>query len=185
MVDFDHRPGGLVDVMRRWPRRRNVELAYTALGGATVVIATEDLHRARDALSCGSSTSRSRVSHARRSSSAPARCPHASWSSCRCERIERFDPQLNAFGAVYAEQALAEAERRRGPGPLSGVPIAVKDEMDIAGEVTSRGTGAIPSGRPRTPRSCAGCARRARSWSARRRCPSSACGRSRSRSPGA
>ena len=58
------------------------------------------------------------------------------------ERIERFDPELNAFGAVYAEQALEEAENPR-PGPLSGVPIAVKDEMDLAGEITSRGTGAI------------------------------------------
>src|SRR5688572_1148150 len=57
------------------------------------------------------------------------------------ERIERFDRQLNAFGAVYAEQALAEADHPR-PGPLSGVPIAVKDEMDIEGEITSRGTGA-------------------------------------------
>ena len=36
-----------------------------------------------------------------------------------CERIERFDPQLNAFGAVYAEQALAAGRRARGPGPLS------------------------------------------------------------------
>ena len=58
------------------------------------------------------------------------------------ERIERFDPQLNAFGAVYAEQALQQADTPR-PGPLSGVPIAVKDEMDIGGEITSRGTGAI------------------------------------------
>ncbi len=57
-------------------------------------------------------------------------------------RIERFQPELNAFGAVYAEQALKEAENPR-PGPLSGVPIAVKDEMDIAGEITSRGTGAF------------------------------------------
>src|SRR3954468_9394252 len=58
------------------------------------------------------------------------------------ERIGRLDAQLNAFGAVYAERALAEADNPR-PGPLSGVPIAVKDEMDIAGEITSRGTGAI------------------------------------------
>jgi amidase len=57
-------------------------------------------------------------------------------------RIERFDSQLNAFGAVYAEQALEEAKRPK-PGPLSGVPIAVKDEMDIAGEVTSHGTQAF------------------------------------------
>jgi amidase len=57
-------------------------------------------------------------------------------------RIERFDPQLNAFGAVYAEQALEEANAPKA-GPLSGVPIAVKDEMDIAGEVTSHGTQAF------------------------------------------
>src|SRR3954451_17089999 len=58
------------------------------------------------------------------------------------DRIARLDPQLNAFAAVYAEQALREADDPR-PGPLSGVPVAVKDEMDIAGEITSRGTGAI------------------------------------------
>src|SRR3954447_5470915 len=63
------------------------------------------------------------------------------------DRIERFDAELNAFGAVYAEQALREAEAPR-PGPLSGVPIAVKDEMDIAGEVTSHGTGAFTEPAP-------------------------------------
>ena len=63
------------------------------------------------------------------------------------ERIERLDPRLNAFGAVYGEQALEQAKAPR-PGPLSGVPIAVKDEMDIAGEVTSRGTGAIDTPAP-------------------------------------
>jgi amidase len=64
-------------------------------------------------------------------------------------RIERLDGELNAFGAVLAEGALADAERvdeRRARGdrtPLLGVPVAVKDEIDIAGEVTSRGSGAI------------------------------------------
>jgi amidase len=64
-------------------------------------------------------------------------------------RIEQLDGELNSFGAVYRERALAEAERadeRRYRGesaPLLGVPIAVKDEIDIAGEVTSRGTGAV------------------------------------------
>jgi amidase len=64
------------------------------------------------------------------------------------ERIERFDGELNAFAEVYAEQALAEARDPR-PGVLSGVPIAVKDEMDIAGRVTSHGTGVhgVPAGR--------------------------------------
>jgi amidase len=64
------------------------------------------------------------------------------------DRIERFDAELNAFGAVYAERALQEANDPK-PGPLSGVPIAVKDEMDIGGEITSRGTGAITERAPR------------------------------------
>ena len=69
-------------------------------------------------------------------------------------RIEQLDPELNAFGAVYAERALAEADRadqRRAAGqtrPLLGVPIAVKDEMAIGGEITSRGTGAIVTRAP-------------------------------------
>src|SRR3954465_537617 len=58
------------------------------------------------------------------------------------DRIERFDPQLNAFAAIYAEQALQQADAPR-PGPLRGVPIAVKKEMALAGEIPSRGTGAI------------------------------------------
>jgi amidase len=63
-------------------------------------------------------------------------------------RIERLDPQLNAFRVVLAERALEEAERadaRRAAGeeaPLLGVPIAVKDNVDVAGEVTAHGTGA-------------------------------------------
>src|SRR4051794_9614893 len=64
-------------------------------------------------------------------------------------RIERLDGDLNAFGAVYPERALAqaaEADRRRRSGellPLLGVPVAVKDEIDLAGEITSRGTAAV------------------------------------------
>lgn len=64
-------------------------------------------------------------------------------------RIERLDRELNAFGAVYAERALleaaqADARMRAGESrPLLGIPVAVKDEIDIGGEITSRGTGAI------------------------------------------
>uniref|UniRef100_UPI0024545CDF amidase family protein n=1 Tax=Nocardia asiatica TaxID=209252 RepID=UPI0024545CDF len=54
---------------------------------------------------------------------------------------------LGAFTRVLREEARAEAvERDRaraagGPvGPLHGVPIAVKDEFDVAGVVTSFGT---------------------------------------------
>jgi amidase len=64
------------------------------------------------------------------------------------ERIARFDPLLNAFRVVFAERARMEADqadaRRRSGGerPLLGVPIAVKDDMDVAGEVTGLGTNA-------------------------------------------
>jgi amidase len=67
------------------------------------------------------------------------------------ERIERLDPQLNVFRVVLAERAMleaAQAEARLKGGeerPLLGVPIALKDEVDLAGELTTRGTDAYPN----------------------------------------
>jgi amidase len=63
------------------------------------------------------------------------------------ERIERIDPDLNAFRVVLAERALTEAKqaaRRKASQdrPLLGVPFAVKDNHDLTGEVTTHGTGA-------------------------------------------
>jgi len=64
------------------------------------------------------------------------------------ERIERFDGELNAFRVVLGERASAEAaesDRRIAAGetaPLLGVPIAVKDNVDVAGELTTNGTAA-------------------------------------------
>jgi amidase len=66
------------------------------------------------------------------------------------ERIERIDPQLNSFRVVLAERALLEAEQAEArlkagdERPLLGVPIALKDEVDLAGELTARGTDAFP-----------------------------------------
>jgi amidase len=63
-------------------------------------------------------------------------------------RIARYDPVLNAFRTVFAERALLEAtqaDSRRAAGalrPLLGVPIAVKDDIDVAGELTCYGTNA-------------------------------------------
>jgi amidase len=54
-------------------------------------------------------------------------------------RIEELDPRLNAFRVVRAEAALAEAEDPPH-GPLRGVPVAIKDDTDVAGELTCRGT---------------------------------------------
>jgi amidase len=62
-------------------------------------------------------------------------------------RIERLDPALRAFISVRAEPALAEADaalsrlRAGEQGPLLGVPVAVKDIVDVSGEVTTHGAG--------------------------------------------
>jgi amidase len=64
------------------------------------------------------------------------------------DRIERIDPELNSFRTVYRERALAEADQadaRHGAGderPLLGVPVAVKDCMDVAGDLTAHGSAA-------------------------------------------
>ncbi|MGW2368913.1 amidase [Streptomyces sp. NPDC001667] len=60
-------------------------------------------------------------------------------------RIEETQPVLNAFRRLRAEAALAEADvadRRLAAGeraPLLGVPLAVKDDMDVAGLPTAFG----------------------------------------------
>jgi amidase len=62
------------------------------------------------------------------------------------ERIARHDPTLNAYRIVFAERALTEAAqadaRRKAKDhrPLLGVPVAVKDDQDIAGEITTKGS---------------------------------------------
>ena len=62
-------------------------------------------------------------------------------------RIERLNPQLNAFITVTAESALAEArqaeveiQQHRWRGALHGVPIALKDLVDTAGVRTTAGS---------------------------------------------
>ncbi len=60
-------------------------------------------------------------------------------------RIDQRDGALNAFSVVLAAEARAEAARLDadwapdGLGPLFGVPIAIKEELDVAGCVTSFG----------------------------------------------
>jgi amidase len=85
-------------------------------------------------------------------------------------RIAAVDPRLNAYRVVFAERALAaadELDRRRSADralPLLGVPVAVKDDMDVEGEVTALG-GPTRMGRRsrRIPRSSPGSGPRAQS----------------------
>lgn len=62
-------------------------------------------------------------------------------------QIERYDLRLNCFTAVLAETALAAARQvdqaiamGQSPGPLAGVPFAVKNLFDIEGKVTLAGS---------------------------------------------
>jgi amidase len=60
---------------------------------------------------------------------------------------ERSQDTLNAFRVICREEALAEAEeadRRLAAGevaPLLGVPVAIKDDVDLAGHTTPFGCG--------------------------------------------
>ncbi|WNV86799.1 amidase [Umezawaea sp. Da 62-37] len=64
-------------------------------------------------------------------------------------RVHAHDRDLNAFRVVFETSALAEADaadarRARGEdAPLLGVPIAVKEDLAIAGLPTTRGTDAV------------------------------------------
>ena len=60
------------------------------------------------------------------------------------KRIEKYNTAVNAFITVTGESALAtaramEAEAKRGKwrGPLHGIPIALKDNIDTAGVRTT------------------------------------------------
>lgn len=65
------------------------------------------------------------------------------------DRIERLNPRLNATASFWPERALAEAEEadrrvmRGEAAPLMGVPMLVKDDTDVAGEVTGFGSAAF------------------------------------------
>ncbi|MCX7623421.1 MAG: amidase, partial [Thermomicrobium sp.] len=63
------------------------------------------------------------------------------------QRIQERDPHLNAFQLVFWDRALAEAEaadaelaRGIDRGPLHGLPVALKDLVDLAGVPTTAGS---------------------------------------------
>ena len=63
------------------------------------------------------------------------------------DRIARLDREYNSFIAVYEREALAQANALtreihagRWQGPLHGIPVALKDLIDVAGCVTTAGS---------------------------------------------
>ena len=69
------------------------------------------------------------------------------------ERIERLNPLVNAYITVRAEEALAEAESPPR-GPLYGVPVAVKDVIDVAGTPTTAASKILAGNVPRRDAEC-------------------------------
>ena len=63
--------------------------------------------------------------------------------------IDRENPRINAVVEVLRDEALVaadEADRRRAAGeagPLTGVPIALKNDLDVAGHFTTLGSKAV------------------------------------------
>lgn len=64
------------------------------------------------------------------------------------QRINRFDAQINSYITVMEDEALAQAQqlenelsRGQWRGPLHGIPIALKDNIDTANTLTSAGSG--------------------------------------------
>ena len=96
------------------------------------------------------------------------------------DRIEALNPQINAFVDVFAEEALAAADAVK-PGderPLAGVPIAIKNNVAVAGKrltFASSFMGDFESPFDTTSRALRD--RAGASSSGRRRCPSGASSR--------
>lgn len=66
------------------------------------------------------------------------------------QRIEVIDPRVGAFEVVRRERALAEAKALSARDdldrlPLAGIPVAIKDNTDVAGEPSRWGTPLIPA----------------------------------------
>ena len=75
------------------------------------------------------------------------------------ERIARLDPKLHAFVEVYEAEARLAAEAadkaiRSGHavGPLHGIPIALKDLIELEGRVATGGTAVWRDRAPPAPR---------------------------------
>jgi amidase len=83
-------------------------------------------------------------------------------------RIEAVNDRVHAVTSVLTERALAAADeadrgliRRAAIGPLHGVPMTVKENIDVAGTATTQGVKALATAvAPSTPRAWQAEARR-------------------------
>ena len=105
--------------------------------------------RACDRAVAGMTATAERGPRIRRAGRARRAGPRGRAAAARARRAvpargsRRLDPRLNAFRVTIADEALAAADAA-GPGsrdrPLAGVPIAIKDDMPVAGQSMTRGS---------------------------------------------
>ncbi len=123
--------------------RRNLLARLAASSGAALLGATSCSTRRATHEPAGREAAELDLADAVRAVRARELSPLELAHSC-LERIARLDPQLNSFITVTGEAALEDARRAddeigRGlwRGPLHGIPIALKDNIDTAGVVTT------------------------------------------------
>ena len=63
------------------------------------------------------------------------------------QRIHSCDPELKSFLTIYEERALAKAkeldqkrEKKKPLGKLAGIPLIIKDNIHVHGEITTCGS---------------------------------------------
>src|SRR5258707_6636577 len=142
----DHRPR----YRSLWRRRRREFRAHRGACRARHRVSTARAHRHRRDLRAMSDALARKPCRSATELAAPVRDGHI--SAARIARdtldaIEKRGPAYNCFTAVTADRALREADSvdrplasGRDPGPLAGVPYAVKNLFNVAGLVTLAGS---------------------------------------------
>lgn len=79
------------------------------------------------------------------------RCSAATVARAHLDHLAAVEPRLRAYVRVLHADALADAARTdahpdRASLPLAGVPVAVKDIVDVVGHPTRHGSAALPGG---------------------------------------
>ncbi len=131
------------DAVSERPLSRRTVLAGLAAGSGAVLLGTLDCGRRSAGPAPAGDPALLDLAEAARAVRGRTLSPVDLTRAC-LERIERLDPQLNAFITVTPERALAAARRAEAEvtgghwrGPLHGIPIAYKDNVDTAGVRTT------------------------------------------------
>jgi amidase len=116
--------------------------------------------------------------------SGPARCRAVRCVEAHLARVDEVNPHAQRHRPRLDDEALAAADAADAAvaaggelGVFHGVPITVKENIDLAGTPTTQGIAALADAiaDDRRPRRSSGCARPARSRSPARTCPTSGC----------